>query len=455
MELKGKCVLAAGMGKSGIAVMEAALRAGAQVILYDKKREREISEEVRNIAVRNAIHCFWGVLPPQEEKIDYVVLSPGIPLTEEIVEYGNRMGAEIIGELELAYRLSKGTYFGITGTNGKTTTTSLVGEILKAAGKHTFVVGNIGTAAVSLAEQSTADTYFAAEISSFQLETIQTFKPKVSALLNITPDHLNRHGTMEGYAAAKARIFKNQDAGDFFVVNRDCPISYKLSETCGAQVFPFSRKEQLLRGCFIKKNHIVIKDGEDKEITLCACDDLQIPGSHNLENALAAAAICYCGGIAPFTIEKGLRAFQGVEHRIEYVDTLEGVAYYNDSKGTNTDAAKKAIDAMEKNIILIAGGYDKGEKFERFIEYFNGRVKHMMVLGQTSEQIMAAADSVGYHSYTKKESLRDCVTAAAEIAVSGDIVLLSPACASWGMYDNFEQRGREFKALVKELRRRQ
>lgn len=453
MKLEGKRVLIAGMGKSGIAAMEAALEKGAEVLLYDKKEESEIKEEIRNIAKENAINCFWNRIPSPEMKPDYLVLSPGIPLEEEIVAYGKSVGAEVIGELEMAYQLSKGTWLGITGTNGKTTTTSLVGEILKAAGKETFVVGNIGEPAVTAGRNSGENSWFAAEISSFQLETIREFCPKVAAILNLTPDHLNRHKTMEGYGAAKARIFENQNPEDYFVVNRECELSFALAEQAKGKVFPFSSQRELTVGSFSREGRMLLRDESGKEIDLIHCDELQIPGVHNLENALAAAAICYCGGIAVDAIRKGLRDFQGVEHRIEYVDTIDGVAYYNDSKGTNTDAAKKAIDAMKENIILIAGGYDKGETFESFIEFFGGRVKHMLILGQTADKIVAAADSVGFRNYTRTADLRECVLKASEMATKGDVVLLSPACASWGMFDNFEQRGRQFKDLVAELRR--
>ncbi len=453
MEWKNKRLLVAGMGKSGRSVMEAALALGARAALYDQKNEDMIDSQLRELARQKGMDCYFGILPPEEEEFDALVVSPGIPMTQEIVLYAKRKNIPVLGELELAWELSRGRWIAITGTNGKTTTTSLVGEILRQAGKDVRVVGNIGTAAISQVLSSDESTWFAAEVSSFQLETIRQFHPAVSAVLNITADHLNRHGSMEGYINAKARIFENQGPDDFFVVNRDCPEAFALAKQTGARVFPFSVKESLEEGCFVQKGHILARR-EGKEEILGSCGDLQIPGVHNLENALAAAAMCWCAGIGAQAIREGLKSFQGVEHRIEYVDTIDGVSYYNDSKGTNTDAASKAIDAMRQSIILIAGGYDKGESFESWIRSFQGRVKHMMLLGQTAPLIAQAARNESFFAFTQLPDLASCVREASQMARPGDVVLLSPACASWGMYENYEQRGREFKALVKEIRRR-
>lgn len=450
MELKDKTVLVAGMGKSGVAAVKALIKKQAAVAVYDKKQESDISEDVKLLAANNKLKCYWGAVPQPDTKFDYFVVSPGIPLDEEIVAYAEKNCNEILGELELAYRLSKGHYLAITGTNGKTTTTSLVGEILKKSGRKTFVVGNIGNPVIDAAEKSDEDTWFSAEVSSFQLETVAEFRPVVSAILNITPDHLNRHKTMEAYAAAKAKIFESQTKDDYFVVNKDCKISWALAEKCKARVVPFSRLEELDFGCFVKDGKIVIKDDE-KETFICGCDAIQMPGTHNLENVLAAAAICYFAGVEPEVIGEAVSGFEGVEHRIEFVAEINGVRYYNDSKGTNTDASRKAIEALEKNIILIAGGYDKKEDFGPFVRDFNGRVKHMYLIGVTAPVIAKACDDAGYKDYTFKDDLGQCVDSAYELAEPGDIVLLSPACASWDMYKSFEERGRHFKNCVNAL----
>lgn len=450
MELKGKTVLVAGMGKSGIAAVKALLKKNAVISIYDKKEESNVSEAVRKMAEENNITCYWNRIP-DGVKFDYFVISPGIPLDEDIAVYAKENCGEILGELELAYRLSKGKYIAITGTNGKTTTTTLVGEILKQSERDTYVVGNIGYPVIDAAEFSTDDTWYSAEVSSFQLETAKEFKPVVSAILNVTPDHLNRHKTMEAYADAKANVFRNQTEDEYFVVNKDCPESWILADKCKATVVPFSRLEELDFGCFVKNDEIVVKEKNGEIVFICKCDDIGIPGAHNLENVLAAAAICYFAGVAPSVIREAVQKFEGVEHRIEFVSEINGVRYYNDSKGTNTDASGKAIDALKKNIILLAGGYDKKEDFEPFVAAFDGRVKHMYLIGVTAPIIAAACDKVGFKDYTFKEDLQQCVESAYEIAEAGDIVLLSPACASWGMYNNYEERGRHFKDCVRAL----
>ncbi len=450
MELRDKTVLVAGMGKSGMAAAKALLKKGAVIALYDKKDEDSVSEEIKAFAEENNISCFWNAIPEEDNKYDYMVISPGIPMDEEIAVFGKKNCGELLGELELAYRLSKGNYLAITGTNGKTTTTSLVGEILKLSGRKSFVVGNIGNPVIDAALVSDDDTWFSAELSSFQLETVSEFKPVVSAILNITPDHLNRHKTMEAYAAAKARIFENQTAEDYFVVNMDCEESRILADKCPAVTVPFSRLEEPEFGCFVKNGRILIRDGKG-EVEICECSDIGIPGDHNVENVLAAAAICYFGGIAPDIIKKGICEFEGVEHRIEFVKEINGVKYYNDSKGTNTDASGKAIDALKKGIILLAGGYDKKEDFYPFVKSFGGRVKHMYLIGVTAPIIAEACEKAGFHDYTIMKDLPQCVESAFEIAEPGDTVLLSPACASWGMYNNYEERGRHFKDCVRAL----
>ncbi|WP_202931052.1 UDP-N-acetylmuramoyl-L-alanine--D-glutamate ligase [Aminipila terrae] len=393
--------------------------------------------------------CYFGEEPSCIDEIDMMVLSPGVPTELGFVRKAVEKGVEVIGELEIAYRVGNGNYVAITGTNGKTTTTTLVGEIFKNSKRKTYVVGNIGVAVISMAISAELDSWLITETSSFQLETIKYFKPKISAILNLTPDHLNRHHTMENYAAAKAKVFQNQDEEGYYIANYDDPASFALSKECKrARVVPFSVKQKLSYGAFIADGHIVIINDAGDLITLCRADELQIPGTHNLENALAAAAISYFAGIDPAVITETLRNFQGVEHRLEYCGQVDGVKFVNDSKGTNPDASMKAIDAMKNNIILIAGGYDKGSDFTEFIKAFHGRVKHMVLLGKTAPIIKEQAEAVGFTSITMAKNMEECVGSAFKLAVPGDTVLLSPACASWDMYTCFEQRGEHFKNCV-------
>lgn len=449
MFLENKKVLVAGMGKSGISVAETLLKIGAKISVYDKKKT--ISEEILNLIQINNIPSYFGKDPVRLNQFDLLVLSPGIPLDEPFILESQKLGIEIVGELELAYRLSKGKYIAITGTNGKTTTTTLVGEIFKNAHKDTKVVGNIGVAAVSKVLETSDNTYLITETSSFQLETIKQFKPIISALLNITEDHLDRHGTIEKYGDVKAKIFQNQNKDDYFVVNYDCIESYKRSTYCKANVVPFSRKKELDFGCFVKDEWIIVKN--NKITPICKIKDIKIPGLHNVENVLAATAIAFFGGIPSEYITKTLKEFHGVEHRMELFEEVNGIRFVNDSKGTNPDAARKAVEAIEGNIILIAGGYDKGSDFSNFISNFNGKVKHMILLGKTAQKIKNTAVSLNYYNVTIKENMVQCVEEAYEIAKNGDTVLLSPACASWDMYPNFEKRGNHFKECIKNLKK--
>lgn len=451
MHYKDKKILVVGMGKSGTAVIDELLKLGAKVSVYDGKSEEKMDRYILDIVRDNHLPAYFG-REPEDMGYDGLIISPGVPLDIPLVKRAKEADIEIIGELELAYNLCKGKFIAITGTNGKTTTTVLTGEIFKNEGKEAYVVGNIGVAAVSKAMEASENAYMITEVSSFQLETIKEFKPLVSAILNVTPDHLNRHKTFNNYAEAKAQIFKNQDENTFFIVNYDNPEAYALVKNCMAQVIPFSRKEVLEKGCFVKDDEIILKD-DTRTITVCHVKELKIPGLHNLENALAAAAIAYWSGISHFAIADTLKTFEGVEHRIEYVDTVQGIRFVNDSKGTNPDASIKAIEAIDTKIILIAGGMDKGSDFEEFIGSFNNKVKYMVLLGETAEKIKDTACKMGFLNVIIKENMELCVEKAFEIAQDGDTVLLSPACASWDMYPNFEARGQHFKDCVKKLGR--
>ncbi|MDO4176283.1 MAG: UDP-N-acetylmuramoyl-L-alanine--D-glutamate ligase [Bacillota bacterium] len=451
--MKDKKALVIGMGRSGKAAVEALLGAGAIVSVQDSKADGGIDSEFAQYLSDNNIKTYFGEKPEDVSQFDMLVLSPGVPPTVDFIEEAAKAGAEIIGELELAYRLCKGSFVAITGTNGKTTTTTLVGEIYKASGRDTIVGGNIGRAIAVDAREATEKTWMITETSSFQLETIKDFRPVVSAILNLTPDHMDRHKTMENYGRAKAAVFMNQTADQYCVLNFDDKACFELAERegCRAKVVPFSRMCELEFGAFAKAGNIVIKDESGNETVICGVDELKIPGSHNLENALAAAAIAYFGGIEPEVIGKAMKEFTGVEHRIELCCEKNGVRFVNDSKGTNTDAAIKAIEAMKENIILIAGGYDKGSTYDEFIDAFEGRVKELILMGVTAPKIRETAEAKGFTGITMAENMEDCVRKAYEMAQPGDVVLLSPACASWDMYDNFEQRGDHFKECALKL----
>ena len=450
---KDKKVLVVGMGRSGKAAAAALAQQGAAVSIQDSKPASELDPAFLEDMRKKGVTEFLGCVPEDMSAFDTLILSPGVPPALGFVQEAKAAGAELIGELELAYRLCEGTFVAITGTNGKTTTTTLVGEIYKASGRDTIIGGNIGNAIAVDAMNAGENTWMITEVSSFQLETIKDFRPAVSSILNLTPDHMDRHHTMEEYGRVKAQIFANQTEDQYCVLNYDDKASFQLAERegCRAKVVPFSRIEELEFGAFAKDGKIVIRNEAGDEIVICGTDELQIPGSHNLENALAAAAVCYFGGIDPAVIGEAMKAFRGVSHRIELCCEKNGVRYVNDSKGTNTDAAIKAIEAMKENIILIAGGYDKGASYEEFIDMFPGRVKHLILMGKTAPKIRAAAEAAGFTAITMAADMEECVAAAAALAQPGDVVLLSPACASWDMYDNFEQRGDHFRECTSKL----
>lgn len=386
------------------------------------------------------------------KETDLLVISPGVPIDSDIVKLFEKENVPVWGEIELAYNFEKGTVFAITGTNGKTTTTTLVGEIMKKYNNQTFVVGNIGNSYTSEVLKTTKDSYTVAEISSFQLETIREFAPKGSAILNITPDHLNRHYTMENYAAVKESITKNQwkvREDDYCVLNYDDKVLREFGKTIKNPVY-FSRKEKPSKGAYLDGRIIRYFDGKD-DYEVMSVDDMHLFGNHNYENVMAAIAMTIEAGVPLNIIINVIKDFMGVEHRIEYVRDKNGVRYYNDSKGTNPDSSIKALEAMSRPTILIAGGYDKHSEFDEFIEAFDNKVKLMVLLGQTADKIEETAVRHGFTNIIKTDSLEKAVKICAENAVSGDVVLLSPACASWGMFKNYEERGKLFKEYVNSL----
>jgi len=451
MELIDKKVLVVGYSKSGIAATRFLLKKGAKVIVTDLKKEEDFGEILNE---RPDFSYIFGREPEFYEikDIDLIVVSPGVPLDKPFLQKAKENGIEIISEVELAYRFCKAPIVAITGTNGKTTTTTWTGEMIKNSGRKCFVVGNIGYPIIDVVDMADEDSVVVAEISSFQLESSIYFKPKVAVILNITPDHLNRHKTFENYVEAKSLIFKNQDKNDFTILNADDSITSDLAEKSSAKVVFFSRKKELNQGFFLHGDYIVL-NWEDKLYEICKIRDVGIPGLHNLENALAAATASFLMGVDTNIIGETIRNFKGVEHRLEFVRELNGVKFYNDSKGTNPDASIKAIEALDRPLILIAGGYDKGSDFTEFVKAFNGRVKYLVLLGQTADKIKETAERLGFKNIVMVKDMQEAVRKGYELAEEGDCVLLSPACASWDMFKNFEERGRIFKEAVYSLGR--
>jgi UDP-N-acetylmuramoylalanine--D-glutamate ligase len=451
MQIRGKKVLVIGAAVTGIPTVAQLCKMGAAVTLNDKKNTEEIITMLKETGIDH-IRIIGGEHPVElAEECDLVIVSPGVPLEIPLIKRARELGKEVIGEIELAYRLTSTPIAAITGTNGKTTTTALLGDIMKESGRRTFVTGNIGHAMISEVEGSKTEDIFVLEASSFQLESTVDFRPKVSAILNITPDHLDRHKTFRNYIDAKCKVFRNQKPGDFAILNKDDEETYKTADRVLCKTLFFSRKEILEEGAFLEGNMLVIKLGDKKEEVIRK-EEIYIPGPHNIENALAASMMAYCLGVKVEVISKVLREFKGVEHRIEYVDEINGVSYYNDSKGTNTDASKVAILAMKRPIVLIAGGYDKGSEYDDFISAFNGRVKELVLIGATADKIEETARKHGFNNIHRAPDFEGAVSQCSRLAKPGDCVLLSPACASWGMFKNFEERGRIFKSLVKGLR---
>ena len=442
MELKNKTVFVAGTGISGIGAAKLLNAVDANVILYDGKESLKKEDVQEKLGTAKAEIIIGELTDTCVEKCDLCILSPGISAFGPLANRFTEKNIPVWGEIELAYAVSKGRIAAITGTNGKTTTTALVGEILKAYYDSTFVVGNIGIPFTNVALDTREDTAIAAEISSFQLETIHDFHPAVSAVLNITPDHLDRHGTLENYADTKLKISMNQTKDD---VIRD------MANRTNARVVFFSRLKALEEGICLVDDKFVIREG-GKEIFVCNLADLKLLGGHNHENVLAAIGITYYMGVPAEIIGKVATSFAGVEHRIEYVDTIHGVAYYNDSKGTNPDAAIKGIQAMKTKTVLIGGGYDKGASYKEWIEAFDGKVKKLVLVGATAEKIQKDANECGFYDTVIVDTFEEAVMTCAKEAKEGESVLLSPACASWGMFPNFEVRGKVFKELVNSLK---
>ena len=448
MDFLGKNVVVVGAGKSGIGAISLLNTLGAEIVLFDGNEKADVlalKEQVSEYKVNNV---YAGVLPNEVvEKTQMLVLSPGVPTDTEFVEQFRKNGTVILGEIELGYQVAKGRLIGITGTNGKTTTTTLVGQIMEEYFGNTFVVGNIGNPYTLEALKTTENSVTVAEISSFQLETAIDFCPNVSAILNVTPDHLNRHHTMENYAAAKEAIAGMQTKRDTCVLNYENEYTREFGNRCKANVVYFSSATKLDNGYYLEGEDIVV--ATDGAVTkLMNIHDMNLVGICNVENVMAAIAISKAMGVPYENIIDTVRRFKAVEHRIEFVATKNGVDYYNDSKGTNPDAAIQGIKAMCKPTILIGGGYDKENEYDEWIEAFEGKVKLFVLIGQTREKIAKCAREHGFEDIVMADTFEEAMEICIRNAKSGDAVLLSPACASWGMFPNYEVRGQIFKEIV-------
>ena len=447
MELNDKRVLVVGLGKSGVASALFLKAHRARVTVSDTKSGDELRKEIpllldHGITVETGGH---GERTFREQ--DLIVVSPGVPVDAPLLQQARAMGAAVIGEIELAAQFLPGPLVAITGSNGKTTTTTLTGEILAAGGLPVLVGGNIGTPAISLADRAKPETRIVLEVSSFQLETIQTFRPKVAVVLNVTPDHLDRHRTLEAYVNAKARIFENQQDGDFAVLNEDDPTCVAMAARTNAQVFWFSRHKEVKQGAWVRDGNILFRDArQQREIMLVS--EIPLKGAHNLENVLAAVCAGALMGCAPEKIRQAVRDFKAVEHRLEFVATIRGVDYYNDSKATNVDATIKALESFPANIHLILGGKDKGSEYTVLNDLLRQRVKRVYTIGAAAAKIESQIKDVEVvHAETLENALRKANAA----AQPGDVVLLAPACASFDQFKSYEHRGQVFKEVVKGL----
>lgn len=444
-----KTAIVAGTGKSGISSTKLLVKHGVKVWLFDENRDRDIAAVMAQLGDTELVELVLGELSAEALRAaQLMVISPGIPVDAPFTDIVREAGIPIWSEIELAYHYGKGKIAAITGTNGKTTTTALVGDIVKAYNDKTIVVGNIGIPYTELCDTTDDGSATVAEISSFQLETVIDFHPNVSAVLNLTPDHLNRHYTFENYGNVKFSITKNQTMDDVCVLNYDDEHTRNMGTKAPCRVVYFSRIEKPAGGVYVEDGDIILEDG-DKKIDVLALKDLKLLGAHNVENVLAAVGISYYMGVPVSVIRDVATSFKAVEHRIEYVETIDGVAYYNDSKGTNPDAAIKGIQAMIAPTFLIGGGYDKGSEYDEWIEAFDGKVKSLVLIGQTAQKIAECARKHGFENIVFRDNLEEAVAFCHDNAESGDAVLLSPACASWGQFDNYEQRGRMFKEYVR------
>ncbi len=452
MELRGKRILVVGLARSGRAAATLLVARGARVTVTDVKREEELGEAVDGLKSLPIVFSLGSYPEVSRRAFDLVVTSPGVPPTAPPLRQAAQSGVPVWSELELAARLLKGRIIGITGTNGKTTTTSLLGHILRKAGRDVVVAGNIGIPLSGEVAQGAGrpERWWVLEVSSFQLEFTAGFRPEIAVFLNLTPDHLDWHGTLEDYAAAKRRIFANQGPGDWAVLNGDDPAVASCAAGVKSRVIWFSRSSLPGQGVGVRDGMIAYRlpGGEG---VLGPAGGLRLPGSHNLENALAAAAAALSAGVAPEEVWAGLATFPGVPHRLEFVRTVNGVKYVNDSKATNPESVLRALDAFTEPIILIAGGRSKGGDFAALARKIRERARYLILLGEAAPLLARAAREAGFTAIREVADLEAAVQEAARLARPGDVVLLSPACASWDMFRDFEERGNLFRELVHRL----
>ena len=449
---RNRRVLVLGMARSGVAVAKLLCKFGAVPLLNDRKTEEQLGEEIQTL---RELPCEWHLAEDPLtllDRCDTLLISPGVPIDSPIVLAAKEKGIPVTGELEVASQLADGTLVALTGTNGKTTTVSLLGEIYRAAGRIAYVAGNIGYPLSAAAMESRPEDMLVAEVSSFQLETTESFHPRVAAVLNVTEDHLNRHYTMANYTAVKRHIFDRQCRADTAVLNYDDPACRAMAEGLKGQIAWFSRTQEVKQGAFVKEGRITLRwKGEEKPV--CGVDEVFIPGPHNTENALAAAMMGYASGVPAAVIRHTLRTFKGVEHRIEFVRELDGVKWYNDSKGTNVDSTVKAVQTMRAPTVLILGGSDKHVPFDALAREIivSGQIARVVLCGATAPQIEKALRDAGYEAIDHADNYPDTVKLCRKLAQPGGNVLLSPACASFDQFTDYEQRGRVFKQLVNEL----
>jgi UDP-N-acetylmuramoylalanine--D-glutamate ligase len=452
MDVKGKRILVVGLGKSGVASALFLQARGARVTVSDTKAEEQLRQEIpalldQGITVESGGH---GERTFRDQ--DLIVLSPGVPADVPLVGQARARGVPVIGEIELASRFLKGHLVAITGSNGKTTTTTLAGEVISMGGYETLVGGNIGTPAISLVAESTSDTYNVLEVSSFQLETIESFHPEIAVILNITPDHLDRHRSFHAYVAAKVRIFEQQRERDFAVLNAGDPTCLQLADQVRAQTRWFSRAGEVKSGAYVKDGKIFWKDDEGEQEVM-SVSDIPLKGAHNLENVLAAVCVGSLVGVERHRVRRAVQEFKAVEHRLEFVASVNGVEYYNDSKATNVDATLKALESFPSGIHIILGGKDKGSDYSVLSPLLKARARRVYTIGAAAAKI--ASQIAGACDIVSAETLEAAVRRAAEAAVAGDVVLLAPACASFDQFENYEHRGRVFKEAVAALVARQ
>lgn len=449
---KNKKVMVLGLARSGIAAARLLLLDGAKLILCDSKDTKAIRDTLNSLDLKDSIICMGQDFSKYIDEIDTLVISPGVPIDSEIVLTARQKGKEVIGELELASRYNKCPLLAVTGTNGKTTSVTLLGSMMENHGYIAHVAGNIGYPLSDAVINSKQSNYLIAEVSSFQLESIQNFKPKVAAILNITEDHLNRHKTMKEYIKLKFRIFENQDENDFAILNYDDQIIRDNIPNIKSKVYFFSRKKRLEEGAYIKGDGLYISI-EGVETYICNINKIKIPGPHNLENAMAMALAARLVGLKPQVIGHTLHSFAGVEHRIEAFATINDIVFINDSKGTNTDSTSKAINSMYRPTTLIMGGYDKKSDFTNLCKEIleSKYIKNLVLIGQTSKIINDTFVNLGYNKSIKAIDMQDAVNKAISVSSPGYNILLSPACASFDMYNDYEERGRDFKNIVNGL----